>query len=270
VKIVIRVDNVAEEAQTIAVRLLFDTYLGEASGTHFITSANAMVAREASLNTPVGGSYWISPFIDSATGDGLLSLTDSLYVTQPEAVVFANWKRLFEANWEYRSLPNLDFNYQPYSFNDSAVCQYYPKMKVEKKSEREIVLVLGNAASYAIPKTTLVAENKPDQDDNEKNKLADVSDRPPTEEETVEVAKTEPEDAGNKNVIPITRFSGSITKPLNQSNYDLVKYELARLDKYLAELNAKMLAGQKVTSDEIGQLRTALVELETKAMQKDE
>ncbi len=260
VKIVIKVDNVSERAQTVGVRLLFDTYLGESSGTHFITSANAMVAREAAVKTPGGGSYWISPFISSATGDGLLVLTDAQYVTQPEAVVFANWKRLFEANWEYRSMPNLDFNYQPYSFNDSAVCHYYPKLKIEKKSGREIVMVLGNAASYAIPKTTLIAEKKTDDDASEKNKLLDVTDRP-VEENPVAVAK--------RNVIPITRFSGSIIKPLSPSNYDLVKYELARLDKYVEELNAKILTGKKVTVAEIDLLRTTLSEIETKAMQKE-
>jgi hypothetical protein len=268
VKIVIRVDNTAEAAQTIGVRYLFDTWLGEKSGTHFVTSANATVAREAALKTPVGGSYWISPFIDSATGDGLLVLTDSQYVTQPEAVVFANWKRLFEANWEYHSLPNLDFTYQPYSFNDSAVGQYYPKLKAEKKTGREVVLVLGNAASYAVPKTTLIADKRLDPAADDKNKLVDITDRP-VDDKTVDVAKTEPADDIKKAVPAVTRFSGSIMKNLTRSNYDLVKFELARIDQYVADLNAKLLSGKSPAEDEYTTLRATLADLESKAMLKE-
>jgi hypothetical protein len=264
-RIVIRVENVSEVAQTVGVRLLFDTYLGEASGSHFVTSSNAMLAKEAAVNSPAAGSYWISPFIASSSGEGLLVLTDSQYVTQPEAVVFANWKRLFEANWEYRSLPNLDFSYQPYSFNDSAVCQYYPKQRLEKKSMREIVLVMGNAASFAVPKQTLVAESQSDA--TEKNKLADVSDRP-VERDVAQADVTE-ENTATKKVIPLTHFSGSITKPLSQSSYDLVKYELARLDKYVEELNSRIAAGEPVSLDELDKLRVTISEIETKAMQKE-
>jgi hypothetical protein len=162
-------------------------------------------------------------------------------------------------------MPNLDFNFLPYSFNDSAVCQYYPRLKLEKKSGREITLILGNAASYAIQKRTLVAEKNEDAV-SDKNKLAGINDRP-QETAPVETAKNDRQE--DTTFVSRPKFSGSITKPLNRTNYDLVKYELTRLDKYVDDLNATMSAVKKVSGDELAQFRTTISEFEIKAMERE-
>jgi hypothetical protein len=265
VKIVIKIDNVSEVDHVIAVRYLLDTYLGEKAGTHFVTSTNATFAKEAAFNVGQGGFYWISPNIEGGAGQGLLSLADGKSVTQPETVVFANWKRLYEANWDYKTAGNLDFNFFPYSFNDSAVAQYYPKMTVKKKSGREIVMMLGNAASYNSSKTILVAEQKTEDLSADKNKLLDMNDRP-VEDKTIPT----PTPTTERINIPATvRFTGSITKPLTKNNFDLVYAEIAKLDQFITDINAKIQAGKPLTADELAKYRAALADLETKASLKE-
>ncbi|MBN2351159.1 MAG: hypothetical protein JXD23_01220 [Spirochaetales bacterium] len=263
VKIVIKIDNVSEVDHRIGVRYLFDTFLGEKKGTHFVTSANNTFAREAALNVGRSDFYWISPYIESGSGEGVMSLAASQYATAPAEVVFANWKRLYEANWDYKSPGNLDFNFFPYSFNDSAVAQYYPIQELKKKTSREIVIVLGNAASYDTSRAPLVAKNNDLSSD--KNKLLDGSDRP-TLETGPEIAKTETQ---TKNVPALVRFTGSITKPLTKTNFDFVYAEIGRLDQFINAIDAKIQAGKPLTDEELKQYRSTLSDIETKASRKE-
>lgn len=259
VRVVVKIDNTSEVDHLIAVRYLFDTYLGEKKGTHFVTSTNATFAREASLNVGQGGFYWISPFIESGSGEGVMSLADSQFATPPESIVFANWKRLYEANWDYKPTGNLDFNFFPYSFNDSAAAQYYPKLVVKKKTGREITLVLGNAATYNASRAPLVAEKGNEDLSSDKNKLLDANDRP-----------VEDNNAGPaKNTPAIARFSGAITKPLTRTNFDLVYAEITKLDQFISDINAKIQAGKPLTDDEVKKYQAALADFETKASKQE-
>ncbi len=263
VKIDITIDNVSEVNHRIGVRYLFDTYLGEKKGTHFVTSTNNTFSREASLNVAQNNFYWISPFIEGGSGEGVMSLADSRYATAPDEVVFANWKRLYEANWDYKSPGNLDFNFFPYSFNDSAVAQYYPIEELKKKTSRKIVIVLGNAATYNTSREPLVAKN--DDLSTDKNKLLDTSDRPSLDNNPERAAN----DTEKTNVPALVRFTGSITKPLTRNNFDLVYEEIGRLDQFINLIDAKIQAGKPLTDEELKQYRATLSDLETKAMKKE-
>jgi hypothetical protein len=70
--------------------------------------------------------------------------------------------------------------------------------------------------------------------------------------------------------IPATvRFTGSITKPLTKNNFDLVYAEIAKLDQFITDINAKIQAGKPLTADELAKYRAALADLETKASLKE-
>jgi len=58
-------------------------------------------------------------------------------------VLFANWKRLDDTPWDLAFKAGRDFNQLPYSFNDSAVAQYYDAQELPAGSTREIVVLMG-------------------------------------------------------------------------------------------------------------------------------
>jgi hypothetical protein len=88
--------------------------------------------------------YWLSPSADAPAEVGLVCITEGSTVTPPDKIVFANWKRLSDASWDYKTSSSRNFNLMPYSINDSAVCMYYDPVDIPASGSREIVLVLGN------------------------------------------------------------------------------------------------------------------------------
>lgn len=263
IKLIITIENTSEEKYLLGLRYLFDTYLGEKSLAHFLFPSNLTLAKEASLPATSAPSYWISPLLTSKFGEGLLVISDPAFVTRPDRIVFANWKRLYEAVWEYNKVSGLDFNYYPYSINDSAVCHYYNPQVLAPKEKREIVLLLGNSASYRLPKATMIAEqNLKTSSDAERNKL-NALERPTLPQD----ATAETLALVNSELPPIVeRFTGSITKPLTPTSYDFVIKQLGLLDEFVQNITQKLKAGQAVTEEELRQYRTLIAQLEVSAL----
>ncbi len=143
VKITFQLKNTSEQDLTVGLRVLFDTYLGEDSYVHFKTDQVSEITHETTILKGNMVKYWISPLVGDSDNFGLQVLTNAKGITTPDRVVFANWKRLNDSSWLYETSTSRNFNLLPYSINDSAVCQYYDPLKLEKGETRSIVLLLG-------------------------------------------------------------------------------------------------------------------------------
>jgi hypothetical protein len=137
-------ENISNREVTVGVRYIFDTYLGEDPGQHFMTNMETEIKTEKDYQRNGMIRYWVSPLSDNTNFKGLQVMTSGEGVTIPDSVVFANWKRLNDSTWSYVSASNRNFNLLPYSVNDSAVSQYYEPLAIATQKTREIVLVMGN------------------------------------------------------------------------------------------------------------------------------
>lgn len=146
VRVDLEVANVSERDLAVAVRYLFDTWLGEASSVHFRTDMVAGLTRELVVTKDERPAYWISPLADDASGFGLQCMLSGEGVTVPDRVVFANWKRLSDAAWSYTTSAARTFSQAPYSMNDSAVGQYYDARPVARGQSIVITLAMGRAS----------------------------------------------------------------------------------------------------------------------------
>jgi hypothetical protein len=150
VKITLTIANKSEEDLEIGVRYLFDTYLGESGGLHFKTDKSSKLSKETLITKTSKINYWVSPLVNKDTTAeeiGLRCVTSGQGITIPDKIVFANWKRLNDTPWIYKTSSSRDFNNLPYSINDSGVVQYYNPQTVARDSSIKIVLVLGAASS---------------------------------------------------------------------------------------------------------------------------
>ena len=95
ISITVAVQNVSEQALSIGVRYLLDTYLGE-KGEHF---------RADGLPVRTETDYvWATPneiVSSNGTGTQLVILTTDRSITEPDRIVLANWKRLNDAPWDF-------------------------------------------------------------------------------------------------------------------------------------------------------------------------
>ncbi len=148
--------NLSETQTTkLAVRLVFDTSLGEKKD-HFKTSTSETINTESRLETPLP-DWWLSP---SSTDEkaGLLFMLGK-GATVPSRVLFANWQRLDNSSWDFALKQGRDFNFLPYSYNDSAVAHYYDGQDLAPGASREIVLMYGSRTAITFANAKVGSAN---------------------------------------------------------------------------------------------------------------
>ncbi len=152
VRIDLVLKNLSEQDESVGVRYIFDTYLGEASYVHFRTDKIPEITRELTLTKADRTQYWVSPLVGDPEQLGLICMLSGEGISTPDKVVFANWKRLNDATWDYETSSSRSFNLPPYSINDSAVSHYFNPQIIPKGSEWRIVTVMGryNAAGFSL------------------------------------------------------------------------------------------------------------------------
>ncbi len=148
--ITITAANTGENELRVGLRFFLDTCLGEEAYPHFQTDLQPEINSELTLLRAAMPRYWLSASFRSRKPAGLLCLLKGAEVTEPDRVVFANWKRMSETGWSYETLPGRSFSDLPYSINDSAVFQYYDPQPLPKGGSRTIAIVL-RAAKPGLP-----------------------------------------------------------------------------------------------------------------------
>lgn len=142
VRIAIVITNKSGKALSVGARMIIDTYLGEQDHIPFKTPTGTTISSEAEYLAPQLPAYWLSPKNPEDTV-ALECVTTGSGVTEPSRIVFANWKRLYDTDWNFSVQPGRAFNLLPYSINDSAVSMYYDPQMLQAGASRTINLLLG-------------------------------------------------------------------------------------------------------------------------------
>ncbi len=227
VRIDITLKNVSRQALSAGVRYLFDTYLGETGPAHFITDRQQALSRETTLSGRDIPAWWLSPLTADPDNFGLQCMTSGAGVTPPDRIVFANWKRLSDASWSYETSSLRDFSLQPYSVNDSAVCQYYDPRSLAPGAQYVITIVLGVFNPAGIASVT---------------------------------------PAGSSPAASAAAFAASVQKSLDtakaaSSAGDSIRANLGTLDTILDRVDAGLATGGSASDDELAVMESALADL---------
>lgn len=151
------IENTSGKTQTIALKALFDTLLGEASGIHFSTPVKKRISAETRINPALSRDAYISSRSEDASLEIFL---DDSSASRPEEVYLANWDRLNTLTWKPDYLEGRSFN-SIYSINDSAILFVWPASEIRANKTYENVMILGTDASVIIDagSTSLAAPN---------------------------------------------------------------------------------------------------------------
>ena len=149
-RITFEIENISEHEAALGLRYLVDTWLGEKSGTHFVTDKRPRQSTEA-LIAAADGDAWIETpgdlanFMIQLSGPG---------VDRPDKAILANWKRLSDAPWAFDVNPQRNFTLVPYSINDSAVALYWEPITVARGATRRVAFSMGNFNDKGYPAPT--------------------------------------------------------------------------------------------------------------------
>lgn len=134
------IENVSGRDQSVGLRLLLDTWLGEKSGRHFESQAAGALATETALSGDYADAWILCPGDAEASAQIMLGGL----ATKPDRAVAANWKRINDAAWSFDVNTSRAFTLLPYSINDSAVALYYEPVTLRAGAARDVVVVIGN------------------------------------------------------------------------------------------------------------------------------
>jgi hypothetical protein len=122
------------------IRFLLDTNLGENTSTPYIVNQQA-VTSEFVLDSRREEPFWIS----RNNRLGFMGSISSDVVERPDLIHFANWKRLSEVSWKLAFTQGRNFNYLPYSINDSAVSYYFDPQPLGRGLARTVAILFAAA-----------------------------------------------------------------------------------------------------------------------------
>jgi hypothetical protein len=139
IRMTIKVENRGDEEASIGMRFLLDTNLGEGSaGSPFLIGGQPVLT-EFMIDSEQNESYWVSRTVRY----GLMGSIAGKGSSMPDTIHFANWKRLNEVPWKLGFIVGRNFNYLPYSINDSAISYNFDPQPLPKGASREYVILLG-------------------------------------------------------------------------------------------------------------------------------
>ncbi len=124
------------------LRILFDTYLGESGIYHFELSDGRRIQYETMLEKNNLPESWLSK-MDTPESACLRGVLKGELVTIPDSVIFANYRALREGLFNYRVRKGKNFDFLPYSKNDSAVAIYYNPTELAPGKSIEYSTIIG-------------------------------------------------------------------------------------------------------------------------------
>ena len=134
IKMTITIQNVGNKPVSVGLKMLLDTHLGEKNrdDVHFITNRQ-IITKETYFEGTSGDLFWVSKNQNYSLMGSIVNPLDPSSKT-PDFVHFANWRRLYNANWALRYSEGRSFDYWPYSPRDSAVCYFYEQDMLDTES----------------------------------------------------------------------------------------------------------------------------------------
>ena len=138
------ITNVSTATRVVGLRYIFDTILGEDSETQFYFSSGDPIRSEITLVPDNSlNSYVISAAQANEPVALQMMLADETVIA-PDRVIFANWRRLTRAVWNYRTRSSNDFSIPPFGTPDAAVAYYYDPLPLRARDTRTIIILMGN------------------------------------------------------------------------------------------------------------------------------
>jgi hypothetical protein len=159
VRMTVKLENRGAAQAFAGLRFLLDTSLGEGSGLSPFVVGQQAVSSEFVIDSQrnANAPYWIS----RNNRIGLMGSVLPEDGPKPDTVHFANWKRLSEVPWKLAFSPGRNFNYLPYSINDSAVSYVFDPQPLASGASREYVILLSMADENGFYRTAGASDNAP-------------------------------------------------------------------------------------------------------------
>jgi hypothetical protein len=211
VRMTVKLENRGTAQAFAGFRFLLDTSLGEGSGLSPFTIGQQIVSTEFVIDSQGNEPYWISR-------NNRIGLMGSVWPEEgpkPDTIHFANWKRLSEVPWKLTFSPGRNFNYLPYSINDSAVSYVFDPQPLASGASRNYVILLSM------------------MDENGFYQVADASDNSPLSPNVLSTGNSREQDLITLRDL-ITRLDENLSGRLVLSNE-----ELAEIETIIAGLKAR-------------------------------
>jgi hypothetical protein len=171
VRMTIRLENRGTDQVSAGARFLLDTNLGEGNSGGPFSIGEQAVAAEFMIDSQKDDPYWISRTIRY----GLMGSVSAGEGPKPE-IHFANWRRLNEVPWKLGFISGRNFNYLPYSINDSAVAYNFDPQPLAAGESRDYVILLAMADERGFFQTEDASTELPPMTDSREEDLITLRD----------------------------------------------------------------------------------------------
>ena len=151
--------NNSGDSVKIEPALLLDTFLGEATGIHFVTSSGTLIQQEIMFEKS-DIPDWISSQKDKIS-PSLTVFFKSDFSDKPENVIAANWLMLKQSGFNFKYMENRNFDNLPFSTNDSAMLIKYSEHQVKKGESFKIKVLFG--INPALPDSRIFGDQSEDK-----------------------------------------------------------------------------------------------------------
>jgi len=135
--------NGTSSMQSIGVRILLDTMVGDRDGVPFKVPGYGLIESEYEFSGSAVPQYWYSfdnYDMPNVRTIGILRSPDAF---PPDRIIFAAWRRLHEADWGFRAKKGTSFGQALISGKDSAVALVYESRITQSKAEFEAETIYG-------------------------------------------------------------------------------------------------------------------------------
>ncbi len=132
----VEIINRGDKSRSVGLYFIYDTYLGESSGKHFIDSEKVVYTREKTF-TGYEIPRSIKSLNDQQIGVEYIFALEERKV--PERVILGNWEQLSKSRkWPYIPKDGGLFSYGYYSIDDSGIGIQFPQVSLQPM-ERDTV-----------------------------------------------------------------------------------------------------------------------------------
>ena len=183
IKVTAAIVSLAKKKTDFALKLLFDTVLGETDRHHFYNSEGLPVKSEVIYHSMEEEKYFTSK---NAKGS-MQMIFAGADTTPVQSVILANFTTLDTKKWE----PDMT-NFRSFdtvlSYNNSAVGVFWPKTSLEPDAEKDFVFYLSMATGDTVPGGVnyIFAE----KEEPEEEQTEEAEEPKPAEEAKPELVKT--------------------------------------------------------------------------------
>ncbi len=134
----ISVRNLSKNYLSIGLKQIIDIF-NNTKGPDFLIDGDKPVDSEKSWSDGDIPAYWETPPAENS--DFRLSFTP-FGDRKPDQIIFSNWKRLSDSDWDFNIREGRDFSLLPYSIDDSAAGIYYNPVSIPPGTEISVQFAL--------------------------------------------------------------------------------------------------------------------------------